>query len=165
MIIGQLQIIDGKPVKLRDGRVSPEALERRHKHQSEVMKIGISPDVINEIVEEFYARVSAHEVLAPLFVDPIGDRWSEHLQKMKSFWMSVALNAGTYSGKPVLAHQALKSVEPWHFDLWLDLFRETVRDITSSEAATDYFMARADRIAMTLNTAMFHNAVPQGKNT
>lgn len=165
MGIGNLQIIDGKPVRTRDGRSSPAALERRLKHQSAVMEIGITPEVLDEIVEEFYARVRQHDILAPLFAGPIGARWPEHLHKMKSFWTSVALNAGTYTGKPVQAHQVLTSVEPQHFDIWLDLFRQTVRDITSSDEATAFLMARAGRIAATLKAAMFQNTPLKGAGT
>ncbi len=153
--MGHLQIIDGKPVKVVDARTSPEALERRLKHQSSVLEIGITPAMLDEIVEEFYTRVKAHTILGPLFAEPIGDRWPEHLEKMKSFWTSVALNAGTYSGKPVPVHQELISVEPWHFELWLDLFKQTVRDTTKSDEATDFLMFRAERIATRLQMAMF----------
>ncbi|GHB40021.1 globin [Pseudovibrio japonicus] len=155
METGQLQIIDGKAVKAKSAQASPEAIKRRLKQQSAVLEMGITPEVLEEIVEEFYARVKAHPVLRPLFDEPIDDRWPEHLEKMKSFWLSIALNAGTYSGKPVPAHQVLKTVEPWHFDIWLDLFQRTVQDITQSEAATEFLTGRAARIGKTLKTAMF----------
>lgn len=155
MKTGQLQIIDGKAVKAKSAQASPEAIKRRLKQQSAVLEMGITPEVLEAIVEEFYTRVRAHSVLRPLFDEPIEDRWPEHLEKMKSFWLSIALNAGTYSGKPVPAHQVLIDVEPWHFEIWLDLFTQTVQDTTQSEAATEFLTGRAARIGKTLKTAMF----------
>lgn len=74
---------------------------------------------------------------------------------MKSFWASVALNAGTYSGQPVPAHKKLSQVEQSHFQTWLALFRQTLQDTAPTPEAVDYFMERANRIAESLQLAMF----------
>jgi hemoglobin len=74
---------------------------------------------------------------------------------MKSFWASVALNAGTYSGQPVPAHKKLSQVEQSHFQTWLALFRQTLQDTAPAPEAVDYFMERANRIAESLQLAMF----------
>jgi hemoglobin len=74
---------------------------------------------------------------------------------MKSFWASVALNAGTYSGQPVPAHRRLARVKQPHFPSWLALFRQTLHDTAPTREAVDYFMERANRIAESLQLAMF----------
>ena len=81
---------------------------------------------------------------------------------MKSFWISIALNAGTYSGKPVVVHQALKRVQPWHFGIWLGLFRQTVSDVTGSEEAVAFLGERAERMANTIRKSMFREMPQNG---
>lgn len=162
MILGHLKLVDGQAISRREGQTSPRALERRLHQQLDVLALSLDPEVLAAIVDEFYARVRAHPVLGPLFTEPIGDRWPEHLEKMKSFWISVALNAGTYSGKPVAAHQPLKGVQPWHFGIWLGLFSQTVRDVTGSAAAVKFLGERAERIANTLRKSMFRRNLSDG---
>ena len=131
------------------------ARERRMEIQARANAMGIDADYISHLVDVFYARVRADAQLGPIFDKEIGDRWDEHLPRMKRFWASVALNAGTYSGKPVPAHQRLLTVEPHHFVTWLQLFRRTLEDTAPSPEAVAYFMERAERIAESLQLAMF----------
>ncbi|WP_299736492.1 group III truncated hemoglobin [uncultured Roseobacter sp.] len=116
--------------------------------------MGLTPEAISEIVEVFYVRIRAHPILAPVFNDSIGDNWRPHLTKMKSFWLSFALNAGTYAGKPNEAHKTLTGVTSAHFGIWMGLFRQTVRDVTGSEDATAYLETRAQRMAASFKKAM-----------
>ena len=44
------------------------------------------------------------------------------------FWSSVALASGRYHGQPMPKHLPLP-VEARHFDRWLELFRQTARDV------------------------------------
>jgi hemoglobin len=46
-------------------------------------------------------------------------------------------------------------VQPWHFNLRLALFRQTLEEIAPTPEAVDYMMVRADRIAESLKLAMF----------
>jgi len=77
------------------------------------------------------------------------------LSTMKDFWASVAMNAGRYSGKPVPKHKKLSSVTPAHFKIWLALFEETLEETAPSPAVVSHFMERAERIAQSLQLAMF----------
>ena len=110
---------------------------------------------ISVLVDEFYVRARKDEVLGPIFDQAIGDNWDQHMSKIKLFWQSVALNAGTYSGKPVVEHAKHKSIEPGHFTIWLNLFDETLKDTAPTEAARIYFLERAQRIATSLQWAIF----------
>ena len=83
------------------------ASERRMEIQRRANAIGIDEAYISLLVDEFYRRVRSDSILGPIFEEAIGDRWDHHLPRMKSFWASVALNAGTYSGQPVPAHKKL----------------------------------------------------------
>jgi hemoglobin len=131
------------------------AQARRAEIQARAAAMGIDEAYISHLVDTFYSRIRAHETLGPIFNDAIGDRWDGHLPRMKSFWASVALHAGTYSGQPVPAHQKLTTVEPTHFRTWLSLFRQTLEDTASSPEAVPYLMERAERIAESLQLAMF----------
>lgn len=131
------------------------AHERRAEIQRRANSIGIDEVYISLLVDEFYRRIRTDETLGPIFDEAIGDRWDHHLQRMKSFWASVALNAGTYSGQPVPVHRNLMRVEQPHFQVWLALFRATLQDTAANPEAVDYFMERADRIAESLQLAMF----------
>ena len=128
---------------------------RRAEIQRRASAIGIDEAYISLLVDEFYRRIRAEETLGPIFEAVIGGRWDSHLPRMKRFWASVTLNAGTYSGQPVPAHKALTRVEQPHFQIWLALFRKTLQDTAPTPEAVDYFMERANRIAESLQLAMF----------
>ena len=128
---------------------------RRAEIQRRANTIGIDEAYISLLVDEFYRRIRSDETLGPIFEEALGDRWDYHLPRMKSFWASVALNAGTYSGQPVPAHKKLSRVQQSHFQTWLALFRQTLQDTSPTLEAVDYFMERANRIAESLQLAMF----------
>lgn len=130
------------------------AEERRQDIIAEANALGIDEAYISTLVETFYTRVRAHPILGPVFETAIKD-WPPHLATMKRFWASVALASGTYSGKPVPAHARHSHIQQWHFNLWLALFEQTLRDTAPTEGAVRYFMERASRIAQSLQFAMF----------
>ena len=131
------------------------AAERRQAIQETATRLGIDDAFISTLVETFYARVRAHPRLGPIFNGEIGDGWPAHLAKLEDFWASVAMNAGRYSGKPVPAHMKLDGITRADFQIWLGLFRETLEEIAPGEETVDYFMQRAERIAQSLQLAMF----------
>lgn len=117
--------------------------------------MGIDEAYLAIMVDEFYTRIRADTRLGPIFEAEIGDHWESHLDLMKRFWASVALNAGNYSGKPVAVHQRFKSVIPEDFARWLELFHATLEDTAPTPEAVNYLMFRAERIAKSLRYAMF----------
>lgn len=131
------------------------AAERSAEIRAQAATLGIDEAYISRLVEAFYARIRAHEELGPIFETAIGDDWDHHLGAMKAFWASVALNAGQYSGKPVPAHKKHTSIQPWHFKVWLALFEQTLVETASTPGAIRYFMERAERIAKSLQLALF----------
>lgn len=131
------------------------AAERRADIQQAAARMGIDEAYISRLVDTFYARIQADDTLGPIFASQISD-WDTHLPTMKNFWSSVALNTGRYSGRPVPAHFKFKDkVSAADFTLWLALFRQTLEDTAPSPDAIDYFMERAERIAKSLQLAMF----------
>lgn len=138
------------------------AEERREEIRANAAAMGIDEAFISTLVETFYARIREHPLLGPIFENAIGDDWDRHLATMKSFWASVALNAGLYSGKPVPAHAKHTQIQPWHFNIWLALFEQTLKDTAPTPGAVLYFMERAERIAQSLQLAMF--GLPMGRD-
>ena len=130
--------------------------QRRSDIQARADKMGINEAYISTLVGIFYQRIRKDEVLGPIFNEAIAD-WDAHLPRMKTFWSAVALNTGTYSGRPVPAHQKLDGITSDHFDRWLALFKETLEDTAPTPQAVDYFMERADRIAKSLKLATVTN--------
>lgn len=108
---------------------------------------GIDEALIERVVRAFYDRIRSDALLGPIFDDRITD-WEPHLQRMFAFWSSVILMSGRYSGQPMVKH-AFLPVDARHFDRWLDLFKETVRELCPPGAAA-IFADRAERIAASL---------------
>ena len=108
---------------------------------------GIDEAMIARLVDGFYDRVRADPLLGPVFNERIAD-WGPHLEQMRLFWSSVALMSGAYHGRPMPKHLPLP-VDARHFDRWLELFRQTARELCPPSAA-DHFIERAERIAESL---------------
>lgn len=129
--------------------------ERRLQLQQDAGAKGIDEEYVSCLVDTFYERIRAHQELGPIFDDVIKDNWAFHLERMKRFWVSVALHKPCYSGNPVPAHQKLEGVTAEHFVTWLQLFRATLKDTAPTPEAVEHFMERAERIARSLQLAMF----------
>lgn len=130
------------------------AQERREELREQAAALGINEAYISTLVETFYTRVRAHPVLGPVFDVAISD-WGPHLETMKYFWSSVALGTGRYSGRPVPAHFKHRHIQQFHFNLWLALFEQTLRDTAATPDAATFFLERANRIAQSLQYALF----------
>ncbi|AXE64791.1 hypothetical protein HPO_15753 [Hyphomonas polymorpha PS728] len=130
------------------------AQERREELRDQAAAFGIDEAYISTLVETFYTRVRGHPVLGPVFDVAISD-WGPHLETMKNFWSSVALGTGRYSGRPVPAHARHRHIQQVHFNLWLALFEQTLRDTAATPEAAAFFLERANRIAQSLQYALF----------
>lgn len=124
---------------------------------------GVDRVFIGRLVREFYSRVRRNERLGPIFARHIVGDWEPHLEKMTDFWCSVILKSGNYEGRPVPAHLKLKTVVEDDFAIWLGIFGETTRDLCEPVVAA-VFMNRAERIAKSLQLAMFFRLPPHGKD-
>lgn len=129
--------------------------ERRAEVQAKAAAMGVDEAYVSELVNAFYSRIREDRLLGPIFDEAIGGRWGYHLEKMKDFWATVALNAGRYSGEPIGAHKKLVEVQPWHFDVWLEMFEETLKDTAPTPEAAACFMEYAAQIAKGLRIAMY----------
>jgi hemoglobin len=109
---------------------------------------------IGRLVDAFYERVRADAVIGPLF-DTAVDDWPKHLVKLRAFWSSVMLTTGRYKGSPMAAHlRHAARIEPAMFDRWLELWRDTARELLAP-ADAEAVIAKAERIAESLKLALF----------
>lgn len=97
---------------------------------------------IQTLVNNFYEKVQADELLAPVFSHV---NWPHHLPIMYDFWSSMLLGDQSYRGNPFQKHLPLP-IRPRHFERWLELFRQTVKENFSGEKA-DEVVLRAESIA------------------
>jgi hemoglobin len=80
---------------------------------------------IARLVDRFYDRIRVDGVLGPVFNAAVDD-WDEHKRLLTSFWCSVALRAGSYSGNPMAAHRP-HPIRAEHFEHWLGLWQDTAQ--------------------------------------
>ena len=93
---------------------------------------------IEILVNTFYDRVRADEVLGHIFDKVAQTNWSTHLPKMYAFWETVLFRSGGFTGNPLAAHAKLVPLTDMgrdKFDHWLLLFRSTVDDLFAGEHA------------------------------
>jgi hemoglobin len=97
------------------------------------MKEIIAREDVILLVNNFYEKVKADELLGPLFahVD-----WPHHLPIMYSFWSSMLLGEQSYQGNPFQKHMSLP-LEGKHFDRWLELFFLTVDETFIGDKAIE----------------------------
>jgi hemoglobin len=116
---------------------------------------------LTQLVHSFYGKVRDDAVLGPVFDQAISD-WPHHLGKMVDFWSSVMLTSGRYKGNPLMMHlKHIARIRPDMFERWLELWRETARE-TLDEAGASAVIAKAERIAESLQLGMFFKLEPRG---
>jgi hemoglobin len=104
---------------------------------------------IVRLVDGFYARVRADEILGPIFDGIARTDWGRHLPKMYDFWDAVLFGASGFHGNPLAVHRELATRVPLgerEFGRWLALFHESVDALFRGPRAEDT-KVRASRIA------------------
>ena len=96
----------------------------------------LSLDDVKLLVDTFYTRVRADELLGPIFDERIQDRWERHLDIMYRFWQTVLLEELTYQGNPGVKHITLP-VDEAHFERWLQIFYRTIDELFTGEKAEE----------------------------
>lgn len=85
----------------------------------------ISNDIdIHRLVNDFFNRITADELLGPLFEKHVKD-WPQQKDTMCRFWEAALLNKPTYQGSGLDKHQRLP-LNNQHFYRWVTLFNQTV---------------------------------------
>ena len=95
---------------------------------------------IERLVNTFYERVRADDVIGYLFNDVARVNWDEHLPKMYNFWENILFYTGNYSGSPMVVHRELhakSTMNEGHFQHWVKLFTTTVDDLFEGTRAEE----------------------------
>lgn len=92
------------------------------------------------LVSTFYARVVKNQEIGYFFNEVIED-WIEHIEKLTDFWETNLFMASKFRGNPMRAHKEVDqkvnhSIEQKHFDVWLNLWFETIDDLFEGERAS-----------------------------
>lgn len=92
---------------------------------------------IKTLVDAFYGKVRHSEI--GFFFDEIRRvDWAQHLPKMYDFWETLLLAGRAYKGNPMAAHFPINEMVPMekhHFQTWLSLWIQTVRENFQGEIA------------------------------
>ena len=120
------------------------AMENRSEEAPAVVdETGLTEAVLERLVRQFYATARRDPLIGPVF-DHVTD-WEHHIARICAFWSTVALRTGRYAGQPMQAHMPL-GLEATHFARWLELFRQTAREVCTPAGAA-LLEARAEQIA------------------
>ena len=115
-------------------------------------RLGVNHELIREIVDAFYEKVRDDRNLGPVFESKLDGHWPAHLRKMYDFWSTVIFGEMRYSGDPVKAHVEVAAIVPEHFEPWLELFEQTLKERCRSQEQIDLFLLPAKRMARVFAT-------------
>ena len=104
---------------------------------------------IDLLVNRFYEKVVPDRLIGHFFTKVVHFTWEAHIPVMISFWETVLLGVQSYKGNPMIKHielDALQHLEPVHFERWLYLWQQTVRELYAGEKA-EIAIDRAHSIA------------------
>lgn len=97
-------------------------------------------DDIALLVNEFYKKVVPDKLIGHFFTRVVHFSWEEHIPIMISFWDSVLFATPGYKGNPMAKHiqlDTLYPLDPLHFDRWLYLWQQTVRELFAGDKANE----------------------------
>ncbi len=94
---------------------------------------------IELLMEKFYDKVKKDDTIGPIFNDVAKVDWSHHIPIICDFWETLLLDAASYRKNVMEVHFNLNrkiALEDKHFEVWLELFTDTVDEYFTGEKAT-----------------------------
>ncbi len=90
-----------------------------------------------ELVNVFYTKIRANQVLGPIFEKHI-QNWPKHIERLTDFWETNLFFVRKFKGNPLLKHQIVDAASNYtldekHFGIWLNLWFETLDDLFHGE--------------------------------
>ena len=95
---------------------------------------------VEQVVAEFYGSLLEDDLVKHIFEQTIVEQLEHHLEIINQFWCSVLLGEQSYTGNVMRKHIALNQkvrLDPAHFDRWLELWEQTVRNNHQGEKADE----------------------------
>lgn len=87
---------------------------------------------INKIVNLFYEKAKADDIIGFFFSEVVAVNWEKHLPMMCAFWENVLFYTGNYEGDPLTTHRNIHNkyaTSLQHFERWIQLFDECVDEL------------------------------------
>lgn len=119
----------------------------------------IDQESILKLMDIFYDKIRKNEKLGPIFNNAIGtdnQSWQEHKKKIGNFWMGMLLGEGNYTGQPLKAHLELPPFPKDFFEIWLELFNESLKNIYKDDI-TNIILQRAQMIARHFQNMLYQS--------
>jgi hemoglobin len=94
---------------------------------------------IELLVDTFYSKVQADDLIGYIFTDIAKVNWEKHLPVMYNFFENMLFYTGSYTGNPMELHNHISRLFPLtkaHFARWELLFTQTVDELFTGEKAT-----------------------------
>lgn len=112
----------------------------------------IGEEKLRALLWAFYAKVTADELLGPIFTAKIGPYpragWPVHIARLEGFWRAVLGGESAYRGQPGPAHRHLGATST-HFNRWLALWEATLAEHLDQPEA-QALLALASRMRISL---------------
>ncbi len=120
-------------------------------------------DDVKLLVDEFYDRAKADELLGPIFakaIDP--NKWEHHVERIYSFWNTVLFGKKDYLGNPFIHHLHLP-IEELHFERWTMIFAEVINEKFVGDKAEEA-IDRANKMSLLFQSKLnYVRANPNSK--
>jgi hemoglobin len=116
---------------------------------------------IELLIDRFYKKVVVNRVIGHFFIDVVHLSWEHHIPIMISFWSTMLLGTNTYQGNPMIKHMDLDKLSRLHkdhFDQWLVLWEETIRELFAGDKAEEA-ISRAKSIAAVMLLKVEQNRI------
>lgn len=113
-------------------------------------------DII-KLVDTFYEKVKADEVIGYIFTDVAHVNWDLHLPRMYDFWENILFSTGNFDGNPMMTHKSLNQkvkMDFTHFNRWNTIFNKSVDSLFKGEKAEEI-----KNRAMNISKAMLDKAI------
>jgi hemoglobin len=98
-----------------------------------------TPADIRALIDNFYEKVQADDVIGFIFNDIAHVNWAHHLPIMYAFWEFLLLGTpDAYRGNPIQKHFDLHQKIPLkaaYFDRWLSLFQGSIDELFEGPGA------------------------------
>ena len=118
----------------------------------------ICDEGIDLLMDVFYAKIRADENgVGDIFNNAVGtsdEVWTVHKKKIGEFWRGMLLGTGNFRGNPPQAHMNLPPFPKEYFDIWLNLFEESLNEVFTDMPAAQ-ILQRAQMIAMGFKTMLY----------
>ncbi|WP_299546467.1 group III truncated hemoglobin [uncultured Helicobacter sp.] len=120
----------------------------------------ICKEAIDILMNIFYAKIRTDKNgVGEIFNSVIGrndEAWEIHKRKIANFWQGMLLGEGDYSGVPLKAHLDLPPFPREYFEIWLELFDESLKEVFC-ESVAKQILERAQMIAQRFKFMLYEN--------